>query len=607
MLACRDLVHRVDLLAAACLGPAERRAAQGRNLVDHRAVELAGERDGQTPEQHVGQMFDAFEATDEIDLPHPIIGKRGERTLPIHALGAHSRAVPPHRFAPRAVTIQQRDRPLPVALAERRHAGKPRLPRRGIAGIIPPPADRQLPGIDLAAPTEPGEHIIRHLLGKATEGGPLAAHQRQHRPVVDTILDDGVIAADLARVGGIAARQRAHPAVAIAHLFRPDRDAGKQVAHRLEHVIALVVVADGLVRLGAADVRRPDQHMVHERIDQTDPSVRRAEVDHAPVELAPDGRHIDDQMSALGAADMPRFPPQLAVDLVDPGTTGVDDELRLHRERAALFILEHDRFAIGTDEIDVIERHRPAMGSATVVDQFEPEPLGLADRRVVIGVQRPHVAPNIRQRPMHLATQHHRMARHAAKVTAEEVVERQPHLADQDAAVVDLRRTPKEALDRRPDAAPPAVRGHRRTQRMHHVRRVAQQQVALSGRLRHQPELAGLQILEATMDQPRGRGAGPGAEILLVDDQGIDPLQCQIAKQPGAIDPGTDDQHRDRRVAPQAFQCLLARQRGWIQRFRHRVALPIGLDSDSASDAPADEASASSTAHSGRRHSINRS
>ncbi len=62
------------------------------------------------------------------------------------------------------------------------------------------------------------------------------------------------------------------------------------------------------------------------------------------------------------------------------------------------------------------------------------------------------------------------------------------------------------------------------------MRRVSQQPVSLPEGLTHQPELRIFQIAEAAVNDTRHGGAGSGAKVGLVDQQGVDPLQRQLTE-----------------------------------------------------------------------------
>jgi hypothetical protein len=62
------------------------------------------------------------------------------------------------------------------------------------------------------------------------------------------------------------------------------------------------------------------------------------------------------------------------------------------------------------------------------------------------------------------------------------------------------------------------------------VGRVSQQPVSLAERLTDQPEFRVFQIAEAAVNDTRHGGAGPGAEVGLIHQQGIDSLQRQFTQ-----------------------------------------------------------------------------
>jgi hypothetical protein len=85
--------------------------------------------------------------------------------------------------------------------------------------------------------------------------------------------------------------------------------------------------------------------------------------------------------------------------------------------------------------------------------------------------------------------------------------------------------------------------GDRHRQRADIVRGVAQQAVALAGRLGHEAHLAVLEITEPAMRHPRRGGTGPSRDVLAVDQEAAHPLQREVPEDGSTIDAGTDDQH----------------------------------------------------------------
>jgi len=84
-----------------------------------------------------------------------------------------------HGLGPRPITRQKRLHP---ALRRARLPRHPRGPARRIGRKVAPAADGQVPRADPAVMAQPRQQGIGHLLGKAPEGRPLAAHKRDHRP-----------------------------------------------------------------------------------------------------------------------------------------------------------------------------------------------------------------------------------------------------------------------------------------------------------------------------------------------------------------------------------------------------------------------------------------
>ena len=113
-----------------------------------------------------------------------------------------------------------------------------------------------------------------------------------------------------------------------------------------------------------------------------------------------------------------------------------------------------------------------------------------------------------------------------------------PHIAEQCQHIVQPHR-------RRPAASAnpvsPVDRKDER-QRPHEVGRDPQKVAALPVGLQHQPEIAGLEIAKAAVNQPAGARAGARPEVVLLHQHRTQAAHGRVAGHAGARDPATDDQ-----------------------------------------------------------------
>ena len=78
-------------------------------------------------------------------------------------------------------------------------------------------------------------------------------------------------------------------------------------------------------------------------------------------------------------------------------------------------------------------------------------------------------------------------------------------------------------------------------QRRNDVRRCAQQHLALGQPLGNQTELVVLEITQPPVDELRARRRCMRSEVVLFDQQDLQPAPCGVARDTGAVDPAADD------------------------------------------------------------------
>ena len=197
--------------------------------------------------------------------------------------------------------------------------------------------------------------------------------------------------------------------------------------------------------------------------------------------------------------------------------------------------------ALRAEQLGVVEAAAAGAERLAVEDQLEREALGVADLALVVeagadqgGVEVGHLAAE-------RAAGEHAVARHGAEPPAVGVVEAEAERGDEEAAVVEPGLDAQEAGDRAEDAAGPGADRHDAGQRRDQVRRGGEQHVALGGRLADQAELAGLEIFQAAMHQPRRSGGGAGREVVALDEQAAHALGAEVAEGAAAVDAAADD------------------------------------------------------------------
>src|SRR5262245_33661632 len=150
---------------------------------------------------------------------------------------------------------------------------------------------------------------------------------------------------------------------------------------------------------------------------------------------------------------------------------------------------------------------------------------GSDDRRV----QGRHLAQRL-STPDHLVAWHHLVSRTV------EVIDRQADLDEDCAAAAWCAGRAEQCPQRGQDALAPGKDRDDGRERADVMWCVFQKQIAFERRLRHQPELAGLEIFQTAVNEPRWHGAGTRAEVAFVGDQAADALCAQITKQACPID-----------------------------------------------------------------------
>src|SRR5205823_14541296 len=107
----------------------------------------------------------------------------------------------------------------------------------------------------------------------------------------------------------------------------------------------------------------------------------------------------------------------------------------------------------------------------------------------------------------------------------EEVIEEYPRAVE---ALVEER----DAVDREQERLEPDEVGGQ-----------AQESRALFQRLRDEPEMKLLEVPQPAVDEPRGSARRARADVVLLDESGLQAARRRIEERPRADDPAADDEH----------------------------------------------------------------
>ena len=228
----------------------------------------------------------------------------------------------------------------------------------------------------------------------------------------------------------------------------------------------------------------------------------------------------DDDVAALDQADArsrPSAPSRPFEHLGDPGAGGVDDHPR--RDGAAARQLGGPGLAVaaGGEQFGAGGDLGAALGGVERVEDDQP---GIVDPGVPIGGEPEARASAARERGVACATPRERGRLAAA---GEQIVERRAR-----ARIIHHGR-------------PPGGSGRTNSSGRTMCGAVREQDLALVQRFADQPELVLLEIAQAAVDQ-LGRGrAGMGGEIVLLDQQHVEPAPGRVARDRRAVDAAADD------------------------------------------------------------------
>ena len=137
------------------------------------------------------------------------------------------------------------------------------------------------------------------------------------------------------------------------------------------------------------------------------------------------------------------------------------------------------------------------------------------------------------------------MPRQRGLAAGQKVVPRETGLDEEGSPIARLGGPSQHVAYGRDNSRYPAENGNGRAQRLDVVGSVSQQPVSLLQGLAHQPEFRVLQVAQPAMNDARHGGAGPGAEVGLLDQQDIDSLQRQLRQQTNAVDAPAHYQNGD--------------------------------------------------------------
>ncbi len=326
------------------------------------------------------------------------------------------------------------------------------------------------------------EGAVGKLGAQRAERRPLAADEAQHgRPVLGLVERHVVVAGDEPRRQVAVARKRTDAGVAEDDVGAIHRDAGEHVPDQVEEVVDLLLGAHGALPRIRLDVGGADEHAALERVDQHDAPVRVLEEDLVAVGGGEQLRIVEHDVRALGAAHQLGRAPEGAVGQVGPRPRGVHDDVGGDRELlAGLVVAQPHAVGLHADRLDVIDGVGALVRGEAVEQHVEREPLRVVHRGVVVARGVLDAGVEFRERRTGGVPAEELVARHAAAVAGEQIVDHHPDLDERGPAF--LRATgavTQEAQRRREDAREGREDRDRGLQRPHEVRRDLQQRVAL--------------------------------------------------------------------------------------------------------------------------------
>ena len=224
--------------------------------------------------------------------------------------------------------------------------------------------------------------------------------------------------------------QRADTAEAMQHLVFGNRQVRENFRDDRPQIVGFLVVADRVVRIVDLDVRRTDEHLSHEWIDQIHATVGGPEIDHVAVECGKQLRVVDDEMSAFRAAHQLAGNSEGLVDAIDPGAAGIDDQPRSDALGPAVMNICHDAIFLPLDR-HVVECPGAGIELLSIKDQFKTQAFGMADLAFVVETGPGDVLVEPRNCSIQPFAREHLVVRHDAEIASEEIVERQAEPGDQ--------------------------------------------------------------------------------------------------------------------------------------------------------------------------------
>ena len=183
-----------------------------------------------------------------------------------------------------------------------------------------------------------------------------------------------MVAADLAGAVGITGRQGAHTGELEDDVLAAHVQVREDLRNHPQDVVDLFIGAAGFFRILDVDIRRADHDLVFIGVDEHDAPVEILKEELMIANGRPQFGIVDDQVRAFGAADEAGWQAHRLVGKVDPGSGGVNHDLRLHIKGLAGFFIAQGHSCLGrTHRTDVVQRQGLLTVRFRVFDDFHAD------------------------------------------------------------------------------------------------------------------------------------------------------------------------------------------------------------------------------------------